>query len=278
MGRAGIADTATLAPMRAEVLADRGTGPALVYVPGIDGTGELLLGTAARLEANFRLIRLRYVADTDHGDPKIYGALADSIASSLAAIGVDRALLLAESFGGGLALHFALRHPERTRGLALVNTFARFPHRIRVRLGAWSLPIVPRWALRQSRSRLASALYFWPRRDAAAEAAFQEVPGGFRAPGYYDRMRAVVALNLEPRLSEVQVPCALFAATHDRVVPSLRTMGTLAAGLPDATLERLERANHVVLPLGAEPWPRRLLELDARARAAEGRRGGPGQD
>ena len=46
--------------MQVEILATAGSGPPLVYVPGIDGSGELLLGAAARLERRFRLTRLCY--------------------------------------------------------------------------------------------------------------------------------------------------------------------------------------------------------------------------
>ena len=49
------------ASMIARIVDDAG-GPSapLIYLPGVDGTGELLLGTAARLIERFRLIRLRY--------------------------------------------------------------------------------------------------------------------------------------------------------------------------------------------------------------------------
>ena len=46
--------------MIARVVDESGSGPPLVYVPGIDGTGRLLLSTAERLTSRFRLICLRY--------------------------------------------------------------------------------------------------------------------------------------------------------------------------------------------------------------------------
>src|SRR6185436_9727966 len=88
------------APMVAEIVATRGSGPPLVYVPGIDGSGELLLGTAARLERRFRLTRLRYAGGSG-GD---YASLAASVAACIERAGAARALVLAESFGVALAL------------------------------------------------------------------------------------------------------------------------------------------------------------------------------
>src|SRR6185503_7188673 len=76
--------------MHAEVVGTRGAGPPLVYVPGIDGSGELLLGTAARLERRFRLTRLRYAGDPGGG----YADLAHSVAARIAELGRGPALVL----------------------------------------------------------------------------------------------------------------------------------------------------------------------------------------
>src|SRR5262245_41325916 len=105
--------------MEARVIDVRGSGPPLVYVPGIDGSGELLLGTAARLAASFRLVRLRYGGDSSGG----YEELAASLVRVLDELEIERALLLAESFGVSVALETALDHPQRVAGLALVNGF-----------------------------------------------------------------------------------------------------------------------------------------------------------
>jgi pimeloyl-ACP methyl ester carboxylesterase len=109
----------------AEVVSDRGRGTPLVYLPGIDGSGQLLLGTAARLEERFRLIRLRYrlSANPSH---RTYAHLASSVVAAVSLRGVDRMALLAESFGGAVALQAAIDFPDRVIALALVNTFAHY--------------------------------------------------------------------------------------------------------------------------------------------------------
>lgn len=248
--------------MQAQIKGDRGSGAAVVFLPGMDGTGELLLGTAARLEAHFRLLRFCYVGEGMPGSAATYERLADTAAECLAQSGVQRALVLAESFGGGVALQLALRHRKIVRGLALVNTFAWFPHPLRARLGAALFPWTPTTAVRLARRVIGRRLFFRPRRDAEAEASFLRHATGFEDASFAARMNAVPRLDLRDRLAGIHVPCQLYASTHDRVVPSRRTMTTLAQGLPHATLELIPRANHIVLPLPEEPWLERLQALD----------------
>ena len=124
--------------MYAKVIGDAGEQvgrPCVVYIPGLDGTGEFLLGTAQRLQERFRLVRMAYETDGKPGGQTTYAELADSIRERLQELGVQQGLVLAESFGGGVALELALRHPDWVRGMMLINTFCHFPQRIRIRLG-----------------------------------------------------------------------------------------------------------------------------------------------
>lgn len=258
--------------MRADLISDRGPNaggggdaPAVVYVPGIDGTGELLLGTAARIEQTYRLLRVAYVHEGMEGNAALYDHLADSIAARMDEAGVRDAIVLAESFGGGVALTLALRRPDLVRGLMLVNTFCYYPHRVRIRLGAALVPFTPKRLLRIGRLRLAGKLFFRPRKDPEAEELFRQAIPGFAAGGYAERMKAIPTLDLRDRLGEVRVPCDLFCSSHDTVVPSKATMAVLDAGLSNSTLTVVERANHIILPLSEEPWVERISALAARA-------------
>jgi pimeloyl-ACP methyl ester carboxylesterase len=135
--------------MFAEVVSDRGRGPVLVYLPGIDGSGELLLGTAARLEERFRLLRLRYrlSANPRH---RSYAHLAASVVEAVSLRGVDRMALLAESFGGAVALRAAIDFPQRVAALALVNSFVHYRRRTRLALSRVGLRLTPAWLVASS--------------------------------------------------------------------------------------------------------------------------------
>ena len=253
--------------MRAEPHGPMGRGPTVAYIPGIDGRGEMLFGTEACLAASFELHRFRYVGTEARG-AELYDTLADSIIEHLPE---GPSVVIAESFGGAVALSVALRAPERVRGLLLVNTFARFPRRVRIRAGAMLMPFVPTRPVAWARRLVVPSLLVRPRRDAAAERSIRSMRPGMLDGGFPARLRAIRDLDLTGALGRIQVPCALYASTHDRVVPSLKTMAEIASLLPNATLERVERAGHIVLPLEAEPWPERVEELLRRAREMDSR-------
>lgn len=53
----------------------------------------------------------------------------DGIAEALTELGVERAIVVGLSWGGMLAMRFALQHPSRTAGLALLDTSAEIESR-----------------------------------------------------------------------------------------------------------------------------------------------------
>lgn len=252
---------AGLLSMHARIVATGGRGPDLVYVPGIDGSGQLLLGAAERLERGFRLTRLAYGGDAG-GD---YGTLAASVAECIRATGAERALLLAESFGVAVALRTALDHPERVAGLALVNGFAHFPGRLGLLVTRAVFALTPAAWIHAARAGFLQRGLLAPRRDPEALRSLLALPGDWFDERYRARLAWIQGLDLRPRLAQVRCPVALYAAECDRVVASVPAALEMAAALPDAELTRLPRAGHLVLPLAEEPWEERLAALARRA-------------
>jgi pimeloyl-ACP methyl ester carboxylesterase len=213
--------------LRAELLSDRGQGLPVVYVPGIDGTGELLLGSAARLEERYRLLRLHYPTEPLDGRPAAeldsYERLAASCAEAIRGAGVERCVVVAESFGGAVALQLALDHPELVRGLIVVNSFVRFPAQARLWLG-WKLSVlVPRFAFDAFRRLLGPWFLFADRHDRRAIADFQALWGTFFDEGYRRRMGMITRLDLRRRVGELAQPLMLLASTALFFLPWLPT-------------------------------------------------------
>jgi pimeloyl-ACP methyl ester carboxylesterase len=246
--------------MHAEVLDTRGRGPELVYVPGIDGSGELLLGLAERLAPHFRLTRLCYRGDTS-GD---HATLAASVARCIQGLG-SSALVLAESFGVAVALLTALDHPRQVAGLALVNGFARYSNRLGLALTRGAFALAPEAWIHRGRRRFVQRGLIAPRQDERALAGVIALRGDWFDERYRARLRWIAAVDVRPRLIDVRCPVEVFAAEHDRVVDSVRAGRELASALPAARFTLLPRAGHLVLPLAEEPWEERLLGLARRA-------------
>lgn len=268
--------------MFAEVVSDRGRGATVVYLPGIDGSGQLLLGTAARLEERYRLVRMRYrlSANQDH---RTYPHLAASAIETVTLRGVERMVLLAESFGGAVALRAALDFPDRVEALALVNTFAHYRKRASLTMSRLVLRSMPAWAVRAGRRLFAPLLLFGGGGDRQAIDEFlgrrrgaQPKPKRKADPtevlwgldeGYHSRMRMIQGLDLRPDLGRIRQPVVIFASERDRIVDSVRQAREMADALPDAELEILPKRGHVVLPVRDIDWPAHLDRLLARAAA-----------
>src|SRR5215207_6323956 len=104
--------------------------PFLLYLAGLDGTGRLL-HRQQQLHEDYQVECVAYPQDAVHS----YGELADLAIGALERAGGG--VVLAESFGGAVALLATLRRPELVRRLVLVNTFAYFPRGAIINLFAW---------------------------------------------------------------------------------------------------------------------------------------------
>lgn len=257
--------------MIAEIRSDRGSGPPLLYVPGIDGSGRMLLGTEERLARRFRLVCLGYrVAVGSPAGPESYRALAASAMACAAELGLRRVALLAESFGGAVALQAALDHSDRVAGLAIVNGFAWYRSRLRLWLARAGWPLLPKPLFSACRARLAPYSLFGRLREEAAVRALCSGQLDFAGGGYGRRLRMIAGLDLRPRLGEIHQPVALFAGDCDRIVAAVRLAREMQRALPDAELTVIEGGGHLVLPLARLPWEEWLAKLCERAGLSRG--------
>ena len=238
----------------------------LVYVPGIDGSGELLLETAERLRERFRLVQVEYVDGVGYGKDTV-SDLAASLRQVLDKLGIERALLLAESFGGPVALQFALKHSEVVRGVAIVNSFAYYPRRFDLVMSRIGAKLLPSSVFRFVRPLIAARKLFGRLCEPDALRRFKERETPNFDANYRTRLRAIREIDLRSRLGEITVPVALFASERDRVVPSVACLTEMQAGLQDATLRTIPDGGHVALPLQNLPWCEWLLELHERSPA-----------
>ncbi|MBA4063660.1 MAG: hypothetical protein C0501_08100 [Isosphaera sp.] len=206
----------------------------VVYLPGVDGTGRLLHRQAG-LHDRFAPRCVGYPQDDRH-------TYADLVA--LAVRHLDEtgpAVVLAESFGGAVALMTALARPDLVRRLVLVNTFARYPRRLFIELLALVGPWLPNRPSHPA-TRPVRARFFFPRATPRADQdAWWELTKDVPMRVYGHRLRLLRDLDLRPRLAEIDIPALVFASPNDWTVP-------VAAGRVLA--RRLPRARLVELPAG----------------------------
>jgi 3-oxoadipate enol-lactonase len=214
---------------------------ALLYLPGLDGTGRLL----HRQQRLFDLHEVHCAAYPQER-PSTYDELADiGIRLLEGSSGQLPAVILAESLGGAVGLTLTLRRPDLVERLLLVNTFAYYPRRLVLNTAALLGRLLPN---RPSppRTRPFRGLFFFsdeipqPERDAWWDRT-SDVP----MSAFGHRFRMITGLDLRPRLPEIKVPALVLVAPDDRVVPS-RAGRDLARRLPCGRLLTL-RVGHAAL-------------------------------
>jgi pimeloyl-ACP methyl ester carboxylesterase len=230
-----------------------GSGPLLVYIPGLDGTGKLFFKQIPGLVCRYRVAALRLRDGRDF----TYEDLTDDVAAAIRSLSEERATIVGESFGGTVALYFALRHPQMTEQLVVINSFPRFRNRLKINLAicsASALPFDLLWPARRAAVMLGLLVDRVSHEDRCrAMAALREV----KRDGYLRRLELIREVNLEPKLSEIRAPTLLIAGTRDLLIRSAREARAMAARMPNARIHIVPKAGHACL-LGSRV---RLAEL-----------------
>lgn len=221
-------------------LAVTGDGPPLIYVPGLDGTGLLFYRQIRHLRHRFRVItyRLRDAA------PDMETLVADLVGH------LDRmvpdgtpVVMVGESFGGALAMRFALAHPGRVRELVILNSFTRITPRAKLFVALAGLRLVPwgtmQWVRQLTAARLHSA---HTHRDEIRQ--FLLLTRATTREGYRNRLRILTRHDLRETVAQLRVPTLFLAADDDQLIPAVPEARYMAARAPGATLRILEGHGH----------------------------------
>ena len=200
-------------------------------------------------------------------DPAAYTLEGQSrlVLGVLDALAVERAHVVGHSYGGGLALWLAARHPERVRSLALVDsTLPRYSTSRRTR-SANLRPLTHVYlrtvAMRERYVRNVLENAYFDDALATPEVA-REYLQRLRIEGIDDAYYGLSARNGEPSaevdLARIDVPALLVWGEEDTLTP-LAEGRSMAAGLRDARLVTIPRCGHVPMEEAPEPLLAALL-------------------
>lgn len=157
-----------------------------------------------------------------------------------------RAIVVGESFGGALALSFAMAHPDQVQALVILNSFPCFLPQRRLHAAIAGLRVMPWGAMPLVRRLTASRLH--SRRTHRDEVTrFLELTRDLSKKGYIGRLRILTAFDVRGQLHTIAVPTLLLAAEEDHLVPSVDQARFMAARIPAADLQILEGHGHICL-------------------------------
>lgn len=213
----------------------------LVLVPGIDGTGLLFYKQVPLLERRYAVTTIRL-----RDEVRAMDELVADLHQSVAAASDGPVTLLGESFGGALALSYALAHPERIGKLVILNSFAHFGSPARLWLGYHLLRATP-WGMMRLVRQLNGRRMHSLGTDTEEIRRFLQLMQSTTREGYLSRLHILRDYDLREQLASLQAPVLYLAADRDVVVPSVEQARLMASLTPRGSLRVLEGHGHSCL-------------------------------
>ena len=221
----------------------QGAGEALVLVPGMDGTGQLFYRQVPLLARRYQTATYAL-----RNDARTMDILVDDLGHVIEAVAPEtrRAVVVGESFGGALAMSFALARPEQVRALVVLNSFPYFAPQFRLRLARYGLALLPLGAMPLIRRATAFRLHSrHTHRDEIRR--FMELTAAASRDGYLNRLQLLMSYDVRHRLHGLRPPALFLAAEQDHLVPSVQQAQLMVSLAPRATLRVLRGHGHICL-------------------------------
>jgi pimeloyl-ACP methyl ester carboxylesterase len=220
-----------------------GEGPAVVLVPGMDGTGLLFYRQVPKLSRRYRVATYA-LRNTATAMP----VLVDDLAAIIEQVAPQerRAIVIGESFGGALAMTLAAERPDHVTALIILNSFPYFEPQFRLRLAALGLHALP-WGMMNAVRRLTAWRLHSPHTHSNEIRQFMKLTATASRDGYLNRLRILRAWDARDRLPAIAAKTLFLAADQDHLVPAVAQARLMASRVPDASVRVLEGHGHICL-------------------------------
>ncbi len=231
----------------------QGSGEPLLLHPGFGCTVEIYWQNTLPLAEQFQVIVLdpRCAGRSDTGPPTmLMKDFADDAAALLDDLGIESAHVFGTSFGGMVAQHIALEHPQRVRRLVLGCTTAGGAQHVlppmenMVKFIAASEITDPAEALRSTYFINYSDEFVAKMDDVLVKRALESQHLRSTPDGRAAHVHAVQNHDTQDRLREITHTTLVAHGIDDGTVP-VENGRVLAAGIPNATLRLYPGGRHL---------------------------------
>jgi pimeloyl-ACP methyl ester carboxylesterase len=239
-----------------------GSGPVLLLLHGMLGSSETWRFVMPTLARDFTVVAPDLLGHGESSKPRTdysLGAHATIVRDLMVALGHERATLVGQSFGGGVAMQMAYQYPERCERLVLVGSgglgieVSAILRALSVPGAAIALPIGCRPIFRDAGAK---AIAWLERRGKRAKPSTTEIWRAYAALADVDTRRAFlltlrsVVDHLGQRVSArdrlhltAAIPTLIIWGDADPIIPVKHALDAHAA-MPGSRLEIFEGAAH----------------------------------
>ncbi|HEY3297240.1 MAG TPA: alpha/beta hydrolase, partial [Armatimonadota bacterium] len=232
---------------------DAGSGVPIVFIPGVTEFKEAFTFQYRGLQDNYRVISYDVRRGLKRMTDYTLDLLVADLRNFLRTMDLDSAVICGHSFGGLIAMQFALQYPQETKALILTSSFPAPPAGVPLdRLTGWissgghplhsSLGTMFKLHMSRLLGRKSSGAINMEHQVAAVRAVAHQAEQ-VAPTTIAQRTKIIAKTDFRAALSEINSPTLIVAGGKDRSF-FLSSAQQLYQGIPDSTLEVIEGSGH----------------------------------
>lgn len=222
--------------------------PLLVYLPGMDGTGQLLRSQTAGLEAGFDVRCLAIPRKDLNTWDVLAKSVLDLIHAELEKSSQRPVYLCGESFGGCLAMKVAIQTPQLFKRIILINPASSFRLRPWLSWVSQLTYLVPSELYDVGAVGLLPFLASLPRISRSDRHELLKTMRSVPPETVHWRLSLLREFDVDNKqLGRLSQPVLLIAGGSDRLLPSVTEVKRIANILPNNKIVVLPHCGHACL-------------------------------
>jgi len=192
----------------------------VVVIPGLNGRLSFFRNQLPIFSRYFRVLLFELPDLPSEMELKGVGGvewMADELDGVMETAGIEKAAVIGESFGGSLAMAFALRHPERVEALVVISAIQKLREPLAMRAAFQVIRLL--FPIRMAWTVL-SKVMFCPDEGIEPRRFFIEQECNVPRSVTWRRWKELRKVDLEGRLNGIRTPTLITAGMKDRLIPS----------------------------------------------------------
>jgi pimeloyl-ACP methyl ester carboxylesterase len=228
-------------------LRESGAGSPIVLIPGLAGGFELLSPLARSLAVDHHVFAYQLRGENDCfvlRHPFDLDDLVEDLAELLDSLKLENPTIMGLSFGGIIALKFAIRFPYRLDRLIVQGVGARYERGLIQQIASTVLSRFPLPADSPFVNQFFNLLFGGrQKKDSLFEFVTRQIWQTDQSVMAH-RFRLVEDLDIEKKLGRIKAPTLVLSGDRD-VLVSAQSLKPLCDGIPNVTLARLPNCGHL---------------------------------